>query len=87
MPRLTELPGPCRYPVVFKHAQHDRIASEVLASPRRYAQVSHVPMQSTYNANDMRLFHHYLIAAHPCIPYEYEAIWVRDIPAFSHQVG
>ncbi|KAF2116531.1 hypothetical protein BDV96DRAFT_598430 [Lophiotrema nucula] len=38
-----------------------------------------------YKANDMRLFHHFLIAAHPCIPQEHEAVWIRDVPAYSHQ--
>ncbi|KAF2182278.1 hypothetical protein K469DRAFT_712904 [Zopfia rhizophila CBS 207.26] len=38
-----------------------------------------------YSANDMHLFHHFLIAAHPCIPQELEAVWIGDVPAFSHQ--
>lgn len=33
----------------------------------------------------MRLFHHFLVAAHPCFPPENEGVWVRDIPTLSHQ--
>ncbi|ORY18845.1 hypothetical protein BCR34DRAFT_295634 [Clohesyomyces aquaticus] len=33
----------------------------------------------------MRLFHHFLVAAHPCIPYSQVPIWVRDIPTYSHK--
>ncbi|KAF2268162.1 hypothetical protein CC78DRAFT_510601 [Lojkania enalia] len=73
----------CRYPTVFKHTQHDRIVSEVLSNPRPFVRLSDTP--SMYSANDMRLFHHFLIAAHPRIPPEHEAVWIRDVPAFSHQ--
>lgn len=75
---------PCRYPTVFKQTQHDRIVSEVMKSPRPLVRLNDTP--TMYSANDMRLFHHFLVAAHPCIPHEYESVWVRDVPAFSHQV-
>ncbi|KAF2689077.1 hypothetical protein K458DRAFT_123548 [Lentithecium fluviatile CBS 122367] len=78
---------PCRYPTVFRYTQHDRVVSEVLSSPGPYVQLSDKSMPPTYTANDMRLFHHFLVAAHPCNPLalEHEIVWVRDVPKFGHQ--
>lgn len=75
----------CQYPTVFKHSQQGRVISEVHNNPRPLVYLSGTP--TSYSANDMRLFHHFLIAAHPCIPHEYEAVWVNDVPAFSYQVS
>ncbi|KAF2464909.1 uncharacterized protein BDR25DRAFT_306977 [Lindgomyces ingoldianus] len=72
----------CRYPTVFKHTQHDRIVSEVMSSPRQFVKLSETPKM--FSANDMRLFHHFLIAAHPCIPIKHESVWIQDMPTFSH---
>jgi hypothetical protein len=55
------------------------------SSPRQLVRLSDTP--NVFSANDMRLFHHFLIAAHPSIPTEYEAVWVRDMPAMSHRVS
>ncbi|KAH7361216.1 hypothetical protein BKA66DRAFT_573564 [Pyrenochaeta sp. MPI-SDFR-AT-0127] len=72
----------CRYPTIFTEAQRDRVASE-LPRPRRLVQLSDTP--PAFDSNDMRLFHHYMIAAYPCIPHDYEDIWIRDIPTISHE--
>jgi hypothetical protein len=58
--------------------------SEVTKGPRLPMKLS--DSANFYSANDMRLFHHFLIEAHPCVPLEYEKVWVTEIPAFSHQV-
>ncbi|KAH7394734.1 hypothetical protein BKA66DRAFT_567098 [Pyrenochaeta sp. MPI-SDFR-AT-0127] len=74
---------PYRYPTIFRHTQHDRIVSEVVSNPRQLVRLADTP--TTYNANDLRLFHHFLVAAHPYSSHEHNAVWVRDIPALSHQ--
>ncbi|KAF2017229.1 hypothetical protein BU24DRAFT_448951 [Aaosphaeria arxii CBS 175.79] len=74
----------CRYPKVFKAAQHDRIVGEMIKrqSPRQSVRLSDTPI---YSANDMRLFHHYIITAHPFIPEEMETRWATEVPAYSHK--
>ncbi|KAF2741166.1 hypothetical protein EJ04DRAFT_548107 [Polyplosphaeria fusca] len=73
----------CRYPTIFTQTQHDRIVSEVIGSPRPVVRLSDTP--KSYSADDMRLFHHYLITAYPFIPNYQESTWLRDVPAYSHQ--
>ncbi|KAF2205186.1 hypothetical protein GQ43DRAFT_468360 [Delitschia confertaspora ATCC 74209] len=72
----------CHYPTAFNQTQHARIVSELLSSPRNLVQLPSTPTQ--YTANDMRLFHHFLVAAHPCVPRAFEPVWVKDVPTFSH---
>jgi hypothetical protein len=74
----------CRYPDVFKHVQRDRMLSDV-PSPRQITKLSDTP--TAYSPDDMQLFHHYLVAAYPCIPYDFEQIWINDVPSSSHQVS
>lgn len=38
-----------------------------------------------FTAHDMRLFHHFIVSAHPFIPHEYEATWITAVPLRSHQ--
>ncbi|KAF1996172.1 hypothetical protein P154DRAFT_323434 [Amniculicola lignicola CBS 123094] len=71
----------CRYPTVH-YAHQDRPAPEV-TSPRSLVQLRDTP--TVFTANDMRLFHHFLTAAHPCVPYQKNTIWVKDVPTLSHQ--
>ena len=73
----------CRYPDVFKHARRDYIPPET-PSPRQVVKLSETP--TIYSSDDMQLFHHYLISAHPCIPHDWNDIWVRDIPVKANQV-
>ncbi|OCL01436.1 hypothetical protein AOQ84DRAFT_383744 [Glonium stellatum] len=72
----------CKYPIVFKQVQHERIVSEMAASPSQSIQLQSTP---TFTMSDMRLFHHFLVSAHPYLPVNHEQVWVRDIPAFAHQ--
>lgn len=62
-------------------------ARSVLESPgpRQVIRLSDTPAQ--FSVDDMRLFHHYIVAAYPSIPLEYENIWTRDIPSVSHHVS
>ena len=70
---------------MFKYTQHERLISEVLETPQKL--IMPTDMNPTYSANDMRLFHHYLVEAYPSIPVAYDSVWTKDIPAFSHQVS
>jgi hypothetical protein len=74
----------CRYPDVFKHAQHDLVVSEV-PSPRQIIKLCDTP--TMYSPDDMQLFHHYLIAAYPSIPHNFEEVWINDVPTQSHEVS
>lgn len=69
---------------MFQDVQRERIASEILG-PRQIVKLSDTP--TTFSAHDMRMFHHYIVSAYPCIPHAYEHIWIKDIPIFSHQVS
>jgi hypothetical protein len=40
-----------------------------------------------YSPDDMQLFHHYLIAAYPSIPHNFEEVWINDVPTQSHEVS
>ncbi|KNG50166.1 hypothetical protein TW65_03085 [Stemphylium lycopersici] len=70
------------YPDIFKHARRNYVLSEV-PSPRQVVRMSDTP--TIYSADDMQLFHHYLIAAYPCIPHDFREIWIRDVPLQSHK--
>lgn len=74
----------CRYPDVFKHARRDYIESAV-SSPRQVVKLSDTP--TIYSSEDMQLFHHYLVSAHPWIPHDWEELWVTDVPAACHKVS
>jgi hypothetical protein len=74
----------CRYPDVFKHARRDYIQPET-PSPRQIVRLSDTP--TIYSPDDMQLFHHYLISAHPCIPHDWKDLWVKDIPVKANQVS
>ena len=71
----------CEYPTIFNQKQHDRIVSEVLNARRPQMPLS--PNPTEYTANDMRLFHHFITAAHLPV---YESAWIRDVPAMSSEV-
>lgn len=73
----------CKYPTIFKRIQHERIASEMTASPSQLVQLQ--PTPTMFTMSDMRLFHHFLISARPNLPVDHEQVWVRDVPAFAHQ--
>ncbi|KAI0571359.1 Zn-clus multi-domain protein, partial [Pyrenophora tritici-repentis] len=72
----------CTYPDVFKYAHQDHVS---LVMPSPYQVVKLVDTPTVYSADDMQLFHHYLISAYPCIPHDFEEIWTRDVPKISHQ--
>ncbi|EUC42188.1 hypothetical protein COCMIDRAFT_104220 [Bipolaris oryzae ATCC 44560] len=72
----------CRYPDVFKHAQHE-LPRPKPPSPRQVVQLSDKPIM--YSPDDMQLFHHYLTAAYPCIPSNNEQVWTRHIPLKTYQ--
>ncbi|KAH7090490.1 hypothetical protein FB567DRAFT_519984 [Paraphoma chrysanthemicola] len=72
----------CRYPSVFKDVHRERITSEVLG-PRPFVKLPDTP--TAFGAHDMRMYHHYMVAAYPCIPHAYEHIWLNDVPLLSHQ--
>jgi len=74
----------CRYPDVFKHTRRDYIESAV-SSPRQVVKLSDTP--TIYSSEDMQLFHHYLVSAHPWIPHDWEELWVKDVPAACHKVS
>ncbi|EEH33613.2 hypothetical protein PAAG_04663 [Paracoccidioides lutzii Pb01] len=42
-----------------------------------------LPTSSTIE--DMRFFHHYMIAAHLYLPFGCDGVWVNDIPQLAHQ--
>lgn len=49
-----------------------------------------VTLQATptvFNMTDMRLFHNFMVSAHPHIPLGNEGVWVNDIASYSHAVG
>ncbi|KAI0591398.1 hypothetical protein Alg130_01345 [Pyrenophora tritici-repentis] len=80
--RLGCLTYICTYPDVFKYAHQDHVS---LVMPSPYQVVKLVDTPTVYSADDMQLFHHYLISAYPCIPHDFEEIWTRDVPKISHQ--
>ncbi|CAO2651298.1 Nn.00g095950.m01.CDS01 [Neocucurbitaria sp. VM-36] len=71
-----------RFPLAAKDEQRGQIAFQAM-NPRRCVQLSDTP--TTFTSDDMRLFHHYLTEAYPCIPHDYDAIWLREVPMYSHQ--
>lgn len=77
----------CRYPDVFKHARHElsELSEPKIPSPSEVVRLSDTPMM--YSPDDMQLFHHYLMAAYPCVPQDRDEVWVRDIPLKSHQAS
>lgn len=46
-----------------------------------------VPPMETFTANDLRFFHHFLVVAHPHLPFGSEESWRTVVPAYAHQVG
>ncbi|KAI4646520.1 uncharacterized protein J4E79_010583 [Alternaria viburni] len=79
---MRELRQARTYPDVFKHARRDYIESAV-SSPRQVVKLSDTP--TIYSSEDMQLFHHYLVSAHPWIPHDWEELWVTDVPAACHK--
>ncbi|KAL6153189.1 hypothetical protein ACJQWK_11624 [Exserohilum turcicum] len=72
----------CRYSDAFKNVLREPAALDV-PSPRQLVQLSDTPIM--YSRDDMQLFHHYLVAAYPCVPHDFVDIWTRDVPVKSHQ--
>lgn len=54
----------------------------MIGSPSQLGQLQ--PTPTVFTMNDMRLFHHFLISAHPHIPVDHDVVWIREIPAFAH---
>ncbi|KAE8330684.1 hypothetical protein BDV39DRAFT_190324 [Aspergillus sergii] len=47
---------------------------------------SHHPVLShTFTADDLRFFHHFLIAAYPHLPFGSEDLWKTSLPASAHE--
>ncbi|EEH17469.1 hypothetical protein PABG_00032 [Paracoccidioides brasiliensis Pb03] len=42
-------------------------------------------LPASFTIEDMRFFHHYMIAAHPYLPFGCDGVWVNDIPQLAHQ--
>ncbi|KAK2796768.1 hypothetical protein FQN50_009449 [Emmonsiellopsis sp. PD_5] len=47
--------------------------------------VSLQAVPTTFTLDDMRFFHHYMIAAHPYLPFGCDAVWVAEVPLLAHQ--
>ncbi|OAX79863.1 hypothetical protein ACJ72_05813 [Emergomyces africanus] len=38
-----------------------------------------------FTIDDMRFFHHYMVAAYPYLPYDSDIVWTNEIPILAHQ--
>lgn len=41
---------------------------------------------TVFSMLDMKLFHHFMVEAHPHVPLGNDDVWVRDIAGYSHSV-
>lgn len=47
----------------------------------------HPALSHTFTADDLRFFHHFLIAAYPHLPFGSEDLWKTSLPASAHEVS
>lgn len=68
---------------MFKQEQRARIFSEMLRPQPTNLECGR---PNIYSADDMRLFHHYLVLVPPTLAIEGQDLWTRDLPTYSHRV-
>ncbi|KKZ65338.1 hypothetical protein EMCG_08854 [[Emmonsia] crescens] len=88
----------CVYPSQFKSQSHH--VTRLLQpndNNKNYAAGVLLPPPSTkpvvvlsqfppfFTIDDMRFFHHYMISAHPYLPYGSDTMWAAEIPILAHQ--
>lgn len=68
---------------MFKQEQRARIFSEMLRPQPTNLEYS---KPNIYSADDMRLFHHYLVLVPPSLALDGQELWTKDLPMYSHRV-
>jgi len=75
----------CKYPPAGKQrASLPPVPVGTLAALQVPKQLQ--PNLEALNLADMRLFHHFVVIAYPCLPMGNDHVWVKAIPPFAHRV-
>lgn len=82
----------CEYPMRHQWAHErsnemsDQALEQVVQRPAQLVvQIS--DNHGTFSLSDMKLFHHFLIAAYPHLPLGFEKAWTTEFPSVAHQVS
>ncbi|KAM3076792.1 hypothetical protein ACMFMF_004712 [Clarireedia jacksonii] len=70
---------PCSYPALQPSKSHAKVQ---LLGPKPYGNLQSTP--TTFSLDDMRLFHHFLLHAHPHLPVGSSSAWICQVPLLAH---